>query len=332
MSRRLKRLLVRLLGRYAESTSALILTYHQISEPTGFDPFHLRVSPGHFAVQLDHLKARYRVVPLAELVRQVSESRIAAPGQVAITFDDGYGDNLRFALPALERAGLPATFFLTTAYLDSGNPFWWDELRAIVEQEEAWDLSDLDRLPGGARLGKTGDRLALYHQLHRVLQPLTDDGRRAELDQFRSRLRVAGRPQTDDRPLRWAEVKALVTAGHEVGSHTVTHPVLSALSPDQADAELIGSKQVIEAHMGYPVVSVAYPYGRPEAIGEVGVQAAKRAGYRCGVTTVQGTVRRGSDRFLLTRVHVGDWEQDRFTYELARCIAGEVWPLRRRHG
>lgn len=310
----LKTFLVHALGRYAQFTTALILTYHRISVSKAFDPFDLRVSPERFTAQLAYLKAHYRVAPLAELVRQVRGNRFADPGQVAITFDDGYADNFHFALPALQRAGLPATFFVATAYLDSPRGFWWDELETIVAEGGATDFQ------------------TPYHELHRSFRLLPDAECQAELDRLRQRLGVEAKPSADDRPLRWAEVNALVAAEHEVGSHTVTHPVLSALSPADVEKELVRSKRTIEDRTGRPVTALAYPYGRVEAVGEVAVRTARDVGYRCGLTTVSGAVRPVSDPFRLRRLHVKDWDPDTFAYELARCFAGQVWPLRRGRG
>ena len=72
-----------------------------------------------------------RMVPLAALASRIRAGRRQRP-VVAITFDDGYADNLHNALPLLERYSAPATVFLATGWIDRGEPFWWDRLSAIV--------------------------------------------------------------------------------------------------------------------------------------------------------------------------------------------------------
>ena len=91
----------------------------------------MAVTPLQFQEQLEVLAARYHVVSLHELAHGIRGRRRGAL-PVAITFDDGYADNLHAALPRLEARGLPATFFITTGYVDSGRAFWWDELEQLV--------------------------------------------------------------------------------------------------------------------------------------------------------------------------------------------------------
>lgn len=94
----------------AAPASARILTYHSI----GYRAHEMNVTPEDFAEQMAWLAAHTPVIPLAE----------AANGGkgVAITFDDGYRDNLTHALPVLERHGFPATVFVVSGCLGAALP------------------------------------------------------------------------------------------------------------------------------------------------------------------------------------------------------------------
>jgi peptidoglycan/xylan/chitin deacetylase (PgdA/CDA1 family) len=102
-----------------------ILMYHRIAPP-GLDPWRLRVTPDHFEQQLSALKARFEVISLAEIPH-----RQDFRNTVAITFDDGYADNLLRAKPILEEFETPATVFITTSYVNADREFWWDELEQL---------------------------------------------------------------------------------------------------------------------------------------------------------------------------------------------------------
>ena len=102
-----------------------ILLYHQIADPQN-DPHLLCVSPENFREQIKFLKENFRVIPLIQLVGEVRSKKLKNK-TVAITFDDGYADNLHNALPILEESGVPATIFLTAGYVGSGKLFYWDE-------------------------------------------------------------------------------------------------------------------------------------------------------------------------------------------------------------
>ena len=92
-----------------------ILTYHRVAEP-GSSPFGLSVSPAHFEAHLAYLSTRCRVMPLLEMARRLACDDLP-PRSVAVTFDDGYVDNLRNARPLLERYEVPGTVFVATGYI-----------------------------------------------------------------------------------------------------------------------------------------------------------------------------------------------------------------------
>ena len=112
------------------TAGAFILMYHRIADSSS-DPWQLCVSPEHFAEQLDVLRRHARVVPVAEIATD-GDRRGSVRPRVALTFDDGYADNVSVAQPLLERQEIPATIFVTTGYVDADREFWWDELERVL--------------------------------------------------------------------------------------------------------------------------------------------------------------------------------------------------------
>src|SRR5204863_340481 len=80
----------------------LILIYHRVAA-VPVDPWGLAVSPKHFAEHLDVLRRTRHPMPLATFVSRIAE-RTLPRNAVAITFDDGYADNLLAAKPGLDAA------------------------------------------------------------------------------------------------------------------------------------------------------------------------------------------------------------------------------------
>ena len=107
-----------------------ILMYHRIATPD-VDPWGLSVSPERFAEQVHALRARRTTLSMDAFVARLRSGALPHDA-VALTFDDGYLDNLRRAKPILEAAGVPATVFLTTGRIGTGEEFWWDELARMV--------------------------------------------------------------------------------------------------------------------------------------------------------------------------------------------------------
>lgn len=103
----------------------MILVYHRVAN-VSHDPLQLCVSPHNFREQVIYLKKHFNLVPLSRMVEDLKSRRIQEK-TVAITFDDGYADNLYAALPVLEEINVPATIFITAGNIDSQEDFYWDK-------------------------------------------------------------------------------------------------------------------------------------------------------------------------------------------------------------
>src|SRR6516225_11294141 len=129
-------LLRRLHQRFRRRGGPAILMYHRIATPD-VDPWGLSVSPERFAAHVETLRARRTILSMDAFVARL-RSRDLPHDAVALTFDDGYSDNLCQAKPILEAADVPATVFLTTGRIGTGREFWWDELaRMVLTRAEA---------------------------------------------------------------------------------------------------------------------------------------------------------------------------------------------------
>ena len=120
----------------------MILLYHRVAT-LETDPQLLAVTPENFAAHLDILREFAAPMSLADLVR-ATRSSTAPANAVAITFDDGYADNLEFAGPLLHARQIPATVFVATAGSENACEFFWDDLDGIFLQP--------GRLPESLRL------------------------------------------------------------------------------------------------------------------------------------------------------------------------------------
>jgi peptidoglycan/xylan/chitin deacetylase (PgdA/CDA1 family) len=287
----------------------LILSYHRIAAPS-WDPWSVCVSPEHFERQLAVLSRRAEVVPLSALGSRLRAGRRGRP-VIALTFDDGYVDNLHNALPLLEQYDIPATVFIATGWVDHGGPFWWDQLIATV--------SSIDPLPPMVSVSVGDDEFvwrpnrARCHRrerdrLHRALWSrlvaAADDEREVALKQLQrygtseADVDPATRPMTCDE-LRQLAASPLV----EIGAHTVSHCSLSQLSADSQYEEIAESRQQCLELSGQLPTSFAYPFGdfdtrTPELV--------RAAGFERACSTQKDIVWSSADQMLLPRIPVYD--------------------------
>ena len=272
----------------------VILGYHRVAEDPG-DPWKLCVSPADFESQMEILRRDFEPVRLSA----VGSARRGGPLEVAVTFDDGYADVFTGAVPILERHSIPATVFVVPAAIDGS--FWWDRLRAILAAPaslpERLEPSDTIRSPGWSR----DEGLPVLHtRLHRALRTLDHDPREAALRELGEW--AGSRPDEATVPpvLSTAQLDALGShALIEVGSHTATHADLSALTPEDLDHEIGGSRLELARLVGRDVESFSYPHG---GLGPSVRERVMRAGYRRACSSSTGLVSRGTDPFLLPRI------------------------------
>ena len=126
--------------------------------------------------------------------------------------------------------------------------------------------------------------------------------------------------------LTWKDVRELHGEGISFGAHTVTHPDLRSLQPDQIEYELGRSKEIIEDHLGVTVESFSYPHGFPEEDKDYTrylEDVLCNLGYDHGVSTNLGRASRKSNRFFLPRIPVNSLDDPSFFQ--AKLQGGYDW-------
>lgn len=251
-----------------------------------------------FDRQMAFLASHFSVLPLAQAVG--SMRRGALPRRACcITFDDGYADNLTVALPILERYRLPATVFVATGYLDGGRMFN-DAVIDAVARAAGPTLNLQGMGLGHYPLRTIEERRAAVSAVleHLKYQPPAE--REAGVA---SLIRLAGcGALPTDTMLTSEQLLELSRRGVEIGGHTVAHTILSTLDDDQARQEMALGKQQLEAIVGKPVSTFAYPNGRPHRDYSARHAAiAREVGFELAVTTAHGVGNTDSDVFQLPR-------------------------------
>lgn len=284
--------------------SARILYFHRVNDDG--DPFFEAMPRAVFERQMRFLARHYRVVSLAEAARRLSEGGPPEP-VVALTFDDGYQDNYLNAFPILQRYGLPATIFLTTGSIDSREPLWFERL-ALAVKKSPHTFVDLELdIPRRLWMRTEAERLQANAQIFAFLRSLPDLERRQWLAEILAQLDGRDQGERRDKMLTWDQVRFMKAGRIDFGGHTVTHPFVSRLQPEQACWEISECKSRIEDELQAPVEHFAYPNGREEDFGAWNKKVIQEAGYQAAVSTLWGVNYSSTDRMELRRG--GPWEE-----------------------
>ncbi len=294
----------RTLPRWSKVSSPkfVIFCYHRVG--TGGIPFFSSLPPALFEAQIGFLRKRYRIVSLDELYRRLQDPGPAEQA-VAITFDDGYRDTYTAAFPILRKYGVPATIFLTVGSIETGQVPWYDRVFLALKVVPGNKLElELDR-PRCFFLSSPAARLRAAWEIITYLRTIADAQRREWCAAFEKHVALP-QEEMSERMLTWEQIHAMYREGIAFGSHTMTHPVLSRLTPTELERELLESKKILEQNIEGPVRDFAYPFGKLADCGSVAKQAVARCGYRSAGTTIWGLNIPGTDPHELRRVSIGD--------------------------
>ena len=286
------------------SRKLAILRYHAIcgDEGHGYADPSICVPPDQFARHVEYLAGHYDVLKLPEAIQALREGRSLPANAVAITFDDGYADNLE-AARVLHRHGLSATFYITAGCLAEGEPFWPAEIRALIRS------MSLGRFPlqvNGSCLEIACSSPFERQTAVKLLSGLFKSSTIPERERIRRELRaIADRPTFESPMLSWRDVAEMQRLGMTIGAHTLTHPNLPSAGLADAHAEIAGSRRRLEAELKTPITMFSYPNGGAERYFTPEIrQLAIAAGFEAATTSWNGFAGPGSDLFALERIQV----------------------------
>ena len=284
-----------------------VLIFHRVL-PLPDPLFPNEIDARRFDEMCAWVKGWFNVIPLDSAVVGLREGKL--PERAAcITFDDGYADNYRVALPILQRHSLTSTFFIATGFMDGGR-MWNDTIIESVRgcNRQQLDLEDL-RL-GSHVIASAKDKRSTISALIGQIKY------RSVADRVKIASAISDQAQVippDNLMMTSQEVKKMRGAGMQIGAHTVNHPILARLTRDEAYAEIQRSKVTLEGLLNERVGLFAYPNGKPEEdyTAET-VEIVRDLEFDAAVSTSWGSSKLGEDIFQISRFTPWDRSKLRF--------------------
>jgi peptidoglycan/xylan/chitin deacetylase (PgdA/CDA1 family) len=278
--------------RTASREGAFITCYHRVVE--NFD--HSRrgsipsmlISTAMLERHIDWLAKRFTFASLDDIGSCLESGRSFMKPLTAITFDDGYSDVYHHAYPLLKRKGIPAAVFVVTGVIGTGRPQIFDRFYLLLRllyihgaplaqtmvdamRAQGYETTALQRLPGSDN--------EPFRVMTAVLNAFPQEQIEVVLAALEEHVYVRRDQFEQIAPLTWEMIETMHRNGVTIGSHTMSHRLLTSETLDTARAELLGSKLMLEQRLQSPVHHFAYPDGRFNA---GVVRAVESAGYRWG--------------------------------------------------
>jgi peptidoglycan/xylan/chitin deacetylase (PgdA/CDA1 family) len=276
-----------------------ILNYHRICS----DSEHIKkkdeltVSVSKFKQQLNFLKKNYHFVSLDNFIKFEKSKK----KNISITFDDGYKDNLTYALPVLKELDIPATIYIVTKFLKGEFDIWWYELKDYIS-ESSEDLKfSFEKNKYNFSIRSESEKIKCFNRLNDIIQKLN---KKEQYNFLKELTNSSLRKQYKNILLSKEDLSTLISNPLiTLGAHSHNHLSLRNLSKEECVEEIKKSKQTLEELMKCKVNHFSYPYGGKNDVGEREFEIVKELGFDSAVVTSVGKISK-KKIFNLPRVHM----------------------------
>ena len=250
----------------------------------------LKVSPQYLEQFIQKASKTHTFISLDDLSAPLPEKPF-----MVFTFDDGYKDNLKKALPVFEKYGVPFTVYVTTCFPDYTANLWWFVLDDIISSNSViktsdgvvWDCTTKQR------------KIDVYMALREIILKFPADDFENKFTEYFSGYKINLKEKAKELALSWDEVKQLAESPLcTIGAQTTNHVNLAEMDDDAAYQEILQSKQQLEEKTGKQVSHFAFPFGTANEVTEREYRLAQKAGFKTAVVSFGGNITDLSEKTL----------------------------------
>ena len=305
-----------------------ILYYHRVTnneEVLYSRDKNMCVPIDSFEMQMEYLSKACVPLSESEIIDIVKGKAILPDYPVWVTFDDGYKDNYLNAYPILRKYRIPATFFVTTGFINKKTIPWDDYIAKGMLLSKSKRLNySINGQNYDFVCNTEGSRLKAIKDLWDVFECQRISG--CEYLSYLVDTCKVPIESITDLFMTWDEIKEMSDNGYAIGAHTVNHRIMSRLTSDEIEFEVLRSKAEIEHRISKRVHSFAYPHGKfTDCKFEDSVHILEKSGFLLAVTTVGGANRALSVRNNFRLKRVGTNFNDSLRFFKFKVSSGSFW-------
>jgi peptidoglycan/xylan/chitin deacetylase (PgdA/CDA1 family) len=260
-----------------------VFNYHRVGNPAacGYNRNLFSCTVQRFREHLAVLKDRFDIVTIDRLAHFAGHGYSGRRPVALLTIDDGYADNYLLCYPLLKEMGIPAVFFVPTAFVGARRLLWSDEIAWMLRNSRHATVA-LPYAPEPYSLAADWLEVTIRNILRHVRRwplPIAE-----QVGMIRQACGGVSPAAEGDWPefMNWQQVREMCSAGMDIGSHTHSHSLLSRLDLGQQRDELADSRAILESELRTTIRAVAYPVGDRLAYTGETCDIARAVGYELG--------------------------------------------------
>ena len=264
-----------------------ILNYHRVLPSNKVDNslVNIAVSTDNFIYQLNYLTKNFDVISLDDLLLHLKSK--SNEFKIAITFDDGYSDNLDYAYPILEKFKAPATIYIITKFINNQFIPWWVKLDHFIKNNK----KIVDNKKKIFEFYKNKILISDQLTVDKIISSIIGINNKLEYNKI----------FLNQKEIQYLGKQKLIT----IGSHSHSHYNFSQLTQAQTLSEFKTSKSILEKIINKKILHFSYPYGGPQNINFRFTKLLKNLDFLSAVTTIRKKLYQ-PDQFELPRVFVNN--------------------------
>ena len=280
----------RLASRWTRGVGAIFML-HQVCPPSGddFEPSSiLQVTPEFLskAIQLSRAQG-FDIVSLDEVHNRLTSQDSIDPF-VCFTLDDGYRDNLEYAMPVFEAHDAPFAVYLPDTFADGKADLWWLVLEAAIRNADQIAIKEVDTTWAFDTRSLAEKRIA-HEKIYWWLRSIDEDEARCVVGLLAHEHGVDGAALARDLIMTWDEVRTMNASPlATIAAHTSTHYALAKLTEDRMQREIETNLTRLETELGERPQHFSYPYGCENSAGPREFRWLAKQRMKTAVTTRKG--------------------------------------------
>jgi peptidoglycan/xylan/chitin deacetylase (PgdA/CDA1 family) len=293
-----------------ESNKFVILLFHGVIEKhihpvRNYNRKHIEAS--YFEKIIKEFSDFGNAISMDELVTLKENNSTIKDNTFLVTFDDGFLNNLEIAAPILTKYSVPATFYVTTDFIDNNSMSWIDRIEFVIEKTNKKTIL----LPWRTEIfsiENEANKIRLLDEIRRFIKSNSTFNKEEFITQIYAQLEeeeIYSSEDILDKKMNWNELKMLSDNPlFIIGGHTHTHPILSFLDSKKLDDEIAICLNMLKKKGGIKTVHFSYPEGQSIHYNKDVIVKLKERGIVCCPSAIDGTNYMSDNLFHLKRITI----------------------------